>query len=70
MNEKLKLIIKHERLRETCKANGRSLTVMLRVAGHLVYDEDILGLPPGESHPTLDAAKAVKRLERKIDDRT
>ncbi len=66
MNDNILLKIKQDRLGELCHANGRDVSTFLRAASHSVYDEDVLGKAPGESNPTLDAAKEIVRMKSKV----
>ncbi|MEI9976996.1 MAG: hypothetical protein WDO73_36050 [Ignavibacteriota bacterium] len=57
-----------ESLPDLCRKENRSAEAALRVASHLVYDEDVLQKPPQQCRPSIEQAKKYHRLLRKAAD--
>ncbi len=65
---RLQARVKREHLPEICRKEGRTVTATLRVASHLVHDEDVKGENPTKCTAAVELAKAIHRLEHKADD--
>ena len=66
---KLQANVKRVSLPDLCRKEGRSPSAALRVASHLVFEEDVEeGEVPRHCTPAIELAKEIHRLERKAAD--
>ncbi len=65
---KLRAWFKRERLPKLCALEKRFVADALRVAFHLVHQEDIQQRPPRPCTPAIALAKEIHRLEHRAED--
>jgi len=65
---RLQAEVKMEDLRALCRKEGRSITAALRVAGHLVDEEDVECKPPRPCTPAVALAITIRRLQFRADE--